>query len=261
MTELTHFRRLGRGTIAASALLLLPGVAGAQDGGKDEALAILKSMSDYLAGLTSLHVTTDSDIEVITPMLEKIQFASSGDVVMARPGKVRITRQGGYADMMLTYDGKTVLLADVAGKRHATMALEGSVTDLVDATHAMPGAGMPGADLLLPDVFARLSADVIEAKHVGVGVVGGTECEHLAFRNADTDWQLWVRTGDAPAPCKLVITSKAVAGAPQYTLTVRSFEANAAVSDDQFATAAPDGSTEVKLPDLGNLDEIPPATP
>ena len=27
---------------------------------------------------------------------------------------------------------------------------------------------------------------------MGRGVIDGIECEHLAFRNPDTDWQLWV---------------------------------------------------------------------
>ena len=56
---------------------------------------------------------------------------------------------------------------------------------------------------------------MIEAKHIGRGVIDGVECEHLAFRNQDVDWQLWVQVGAKPIPCKYVITSKAVGiGAP-----------------------------------------------
>ncbi len=40
-------------------------------------------------------------------------------------------------------------------------------------------------------------ADVLEAKHMGHGVIDGVECDHLAFRNFDTDWQLWVEVGEA----------------------------------------------------------------
>jgi hypothetical protein len=46
---------------------------------------------------------------------------------------------------------------------------------------------MPGADLLLSRVYDELMADVIDAKHIGQGVVDGVECEHLAFRNPDID--------------------------------------------------------------------------
>ena len=57
---------------------------------------------------------------------------------------------------------------------------------------------------------------------MGRGVIDGIECEHLAFRNVDTDWQLWVEVGDPPIPRKMVITSKTTNSAPQYTLRVKS---------------------------------------
>ena len=46
----------------------------------------------------------------------------------------------------------------------------------------------------------------------------------LAFRNADTDWQLWVEVGDRPIPRKMVITSKTINSAPQYTLRVKKWK-------------------------------------
>ncbi len=98
---------------------------------------------------------------------------------------------------------------------------------------------------------------MVEAKLIGQGVIGGTTCEHLAFRNADVDWQLWVATGDAPRPCKLVVTSRTVAGAPQYTLEITGFEAGATLPADTFAPTA--GQTEVAIETLGALDEVPPA--
>ena len=46
-------------------------------------------------------------------------------------------------------------------------------------------------------------AGVLEAKHIGRGVVEGVECEHLAFRNLDTDWQIWVEVGDRPGAAQI----------------------------------------------------------
>jgi hypothetical protein len=39
-------------------------------------------------------------------------------------------------------------------------------------------------------------------------------CEHVAFRNFDTDWQLWIEAGAHPVPRKMGITSKTINGAP-----------------------------------------------
>jgi len=56
--------------------------ASAQGGGADK---ILKAMSDYVTSQKTLSVTYDSDVEVITPALQKIQFTSSGQVQLSRP--------------------------------------------------------------------------------------------------------------------------------------------------------------------------------
>jgi hypothetical protein len=44
------------------------------------AIQALKAMSEYVAGQKSLSVTFDSDVEVITSDLQKLQFTSSGQV-------------------------------------------------------------------------------------------------------------------------------------------------------------------------------------
>jgi hypothetical protein len=51
----------------------------------DDPAKVLKTMADYLAGQKSLSAKFDSDIEVVTQELQKIQFASSGELKMNRP--------------------------------------------------------------------------------------------------------------------------------------------------------------------------------
>ena len=89
-------------------------------------------------------------------------------------------------------------------------------------------------------------ANVIEGKHIGQGVVDGVECEHLAFRGPETDWQIWIETGAKPVPRKYVITSKTIAGAPQYTLKIKDWKTDAN-ADGDFAFKAPADATKVAL--------------
>jgi hypothetical protein len=105
--------------------------------------------------------------------------------------------------------------------------------------------------------YEELMAGVLEAKHIGRGVVEGVECEHLAFRNLDTDWQIWVETGERPLPRKYVITSKAVGGAPQYTLRLRDWKTGVSPAPDTFAFKPPQGSSGVAISLLKDIDEIP----
>ena len=120
------------------------------------------------------------------------------------------------------------------------------------------GVNMPGADLLLSDPYAVLSADVMEAKHIGREVINGVECEHLAFRGQDTDWQIWVEVGDRPIPRKYVITSKGIASAPQYTLVIRDWKTNEQPSANAFVFTPPKDAKKIEAAALPNIDEVPP---
>jgi hypothetical protein len=123
--------------------------------------------------------------------------------------------------------------------------------------------GLPGTDLLLSDAFDVMMTSVLDGEHIGQGVIDGVECEHLAFRGPDTDWQIWIETGPKPVPRKYVITSKTLAGAPQYTLRIRDWITDAFTDADTFVFKPPAGVTKVDLDsgDMAEFDELPPGTP
>lgn len=223
-----------------------------------EARNILKAMSDYVGKQANLSLKFDADVEVVTPAVEKIQFSASGEVTLSRPGKFRISRTGGYADVEFISDGSSVTVFDRAGNRFAKVPGAGSFDEVVERLRSEAPIEVPGADLLLSKPYDELMAGVLEAKHVGRGVVEGVECEHLAFRNLDTDWQIWIEAGERPLPRKYVITSKAVGAAPQYTLRLRDWKTDIAPGPDTFAFTPPAGSTGVAITVLREIDEIPP---
>ena len=76
-------------------------------------------MSNYVASQKTLSITFDSDIEVITNNLQKIQFTSSGQVQLSRPDKLRATRTGGYRDVEIVFDGKTFTMNNKDGNAFA----------------------------------------------------------------------------------------------------------------------------------------------
>jgi hypothetical protein len=248
---------LGLAFAISAALIVLAGIPRSR---ADDASQILKAMSDYLASQKTISSAFDSTLEAMTPQGEKIQFNSSGTLLLQRPNEIRLTRTGGYADVELLLDGKT---ATLYGKNlNSYVQLDGisSVDQLIDTLRDR-GMTIPGADLLLGNVYETLSADVIEAKHIGLGVINGVECEHLAFRNQDIDWQLWVQVGAKPIPCKYVITSKAVGMAPQYTLVIRDWKTDVPVDQTAFAFKPAEGAKKVEPNELATLDELPPSAP
>jgi hypothetical protein len=172
---------------ATMAVLLLVAASAAR---ADDAVSILKSMTDYLGSQKTLSASFDSDIEIITPELQKIQFASSGQMKLSRPDKLRVRRTGGYADVELVYDGRTISIYGNNAKSYVQADLPGTVDQMIDALQGRSGVGLPGTDLLLSDAFDVMMTTVLDGEHIGLGVIDGVECEHLAFRGPDTDWQI-----------------------------------------------------------------------
>ena len=108
--------------------------------------------------------------------------------------------------------------------------------------------------------FARISARLAlggDKRVRGQFLAALARDQHLAFRNLDTDWQIWVEVGDKPVPRKYVITSKAVGAAPQYTLRLRDWKTGVSPAPDAFAFKPPDGSSGVTIAVLKDIDEIP----
>src|SRR5215470_1427182 len=238
--------------VGALALGVAAPCAQAQDAAK-----ILKAMSDYVTAEKNISLSYDADIEVVTSELQKIQFASSGQVQLSRPDKVRIARTGGYADVDLVFDGKTVTLLGKNLNAFAQADAPGTVDQLVDGIRDQHNIQMPGADLLLSRVYDELTSDLIDAKHIGRGVINGVECEHLAFRGAEVDWQLWVEVGAKPIPRKYVITSKHVTGAPQYTLRIKEWKTDVVVGADTFQFKPAADTKRVEFVALVDIDEVP----
>ncbi len=265
----THSPRVGQPRRSVSPILALGFAAtlfaqvhdARAQGQEGDARSILKATADYVSSQQTIEIKFDSDIEVVTPQLEKIQFTSSGEALLSRPNDLRARRVGGYADVELIFDGKVVSVHGISLNAYAQFEVAGTVDELIEALRAGHGVALPGADFLLSRPYEVLVADVMEAKHIGRGVVDGVECEHLAFRNFDTDWQLWVDVGDKPVPRKLVITSKTLNGAPQYTFRIKSWRTGFEPARDAFRFAPPAGARRIDANDLLELDELPPEAP
>ena len=157
--------------LGAAALLSLTTVASRADDG--DALKILKSMSDYVASQRSFALTFDSDIEVLTVDLQKIQFASSGSLIVDRAVGVRARRTGGYADVELISDSKSVIVYNNPGKTFARIDMPGSFDDVVGLLRTEHLIEIPGADLFFKRSYHQLTKGVVDAKHIGRGVIDG----------------------------------------------------------------------------------------
>jgi hypothetical protein len=227
----------------------------------DEAQAkeIFKAMSDYMAAQQAISFDYDTSFEIVTTDDQKVALASSGSVTLSRPDKIRAQRTGGFADVEMVFDGKTITLLGKNANIYAQAEVPGTIDNLIDALRDKFHKPLPGADLLVSDVSGALMPLVTDVKDLGSGVIRGAECDHLAFRTAEVDWQIWVAQGDRPYPCRYVVTTKDVKGWPQYTVDVRDWKTGSEVAADDFAFKAPSGAQKLKEGEFPDVDELPGA--
>lgn len=243
--------------VSAAALVLATGLGASAKADEADAKRMLKAMSDYLAAQKAISFGYDTNLEVVTKDDQKLLLASSGTIDLARPDKFRASRHGGFADVEMVFDGKTLSLLGKDANQYTQIDVPGTLDHLVDELRDKYERPVPGADLLLSNVYDELMRDVVDIKDLGSGVIGGTECDHVAFRTQDVDGQIWIAQGEHPYPCRYVISAKNVEQAPQYSVQIRDWKTGDAVAPVDFAFKAPAGAKQMDLKELADIDELP----
>lgn len=221
-----------------------------------EADKILKSMSAYLAETKAFSVNADIALDAVTDNGQKLQFSSSAKLVLERQNKFYIERKGEFADAQFIFDGKTLTLYGKKRNAYAQMAVSGSIDDAIRAYESETGLPAPGADLLFANPYSILSTGVKSSSYLGTAYINGIECYHLAFREDQVDWQIWIQTGDQPLPLKYIITSKGQVAAPQYEIRFQNWEINPQIDNNQFTFVPPSGATKLEALPAIDMDEL-----
>ncbi|MGB5240790.1 MAG: DUF2092 domain-containing protein [Prochlorococcaceae cyanobacterium] len=262
---LSVFMKPGRGLCAGACAGLLAVAAGAvgspgASAAEAEALALLKGMTTYMAAQQAMSFRYDADLDVVTTEQQRLTLASSGTVSLARPGRVRSTRSTGFADIETVFDGSTFTLLGKRANVYMQVPFKGTIETLVDELKDKYRRPLPAADLLLPKAYAELTEGVTDVKDLGSGVVGGVECDHLAFRKKDVDFQIWIAQGQRPYPCRYMITSTTVPGSPQYTVQISNFQTGSAAIGQNFTFVPPQGARAIskdELKTIKSMGELP----
>ncbi len=231
-------------------------MAGKAVAGEAEAMSLLKGMTTYVAAQRELSFRYDSDLEVVTSDKQRLTLASSGSVSLARPDKIRATRLSGFVDIESIFNGTTFTLLGKNQNVYMQIPISGSIEMLVDELKDKYGRPLPAADLLLPKAYEALTEGVVDVKDLGSGVIGGVECDHLAFRKSDVDYQIWIAQGDRPYPCRYVITSKKVVGSPQYSVQISDWQTGSGATGQDFSFLPPAGARQITFKELKAMKDM-----
>lgn len=243
--------------LSAAALTLMVAWAPAAQADEADAKKLLKAMSDYMAAQKAISFDFDAILEVVTEDDQKLALASSGEVIVSRPGKIRATRAGGHADIEILFDGETLTLFGNNANLYTQVAVPGTIDNLVDVLRTKYQRALPAADLLMSNSYDELMTDVTDVKDLGSGVINGVECDYLAFRKKDVDFQIWIAQGKRPYPCRYVITSKGTPLSPQYSIQIRDWKTGSDVATDDFAFENATKAKKVDVKDLKGMSPLP----
>jgi hypothetical protein len=250
-------RLIRKPTLVAMALIVLLGSPQTARSDEEDAKVLLSAMSDYMGSQETISFNFDVTLEVITEENQKLALASSGSMTLDRSGKIRVRRSGGHADIGMLFDGETLTMFGGSRNLYTQVKVPGTIDNLVDVLRNKFDRPLPGADLIMSNVYEELMADVIDIKDLGSGVITGVECDYFAFRNEEVDWQIWIKQGVNPHPLRYVITTKDMPHSPQFTIQIRDWKTGADVAPDDFVFENKTNATKVEIEDLKGMSPLP----
>jgi hypothetical protein len=221
--------------------------AQARRGINPQAEQIMRRMSEYMAGLQSFRVRNTSVDEVVLGSGQKVQQVAETRLSVQRPNHIRADRVGPVANMSFTYDGQNFNLVGNRTGYYTTTPAPPTLDAAVDTLRDRFGMDIPAADLFVSRPYDTMMEGVRTGTYVGLEPIGGVPTHHLAFTADDVDWQIWVQDGAQPLPRRLVITSKRMRSAPEFTAELSDWEPNARLDADVFALRPPPNGRRIEL--------------
>ena len=181
------------------------------------AIDALKAMSAYLSAATTLAVTSQGSLDVVTGDGQRIQLDGTTQYKIRRPGFV-IDYESDAKSRRFIYDGKSFTIYSPKLGFYSTVAAPATNREALDTIYKKFGIALP-----LEDLFRwgdGTSADRLQtmksAYSVGTATIDGVATNHYAFRERDVDWEVWIQQGNQPLPRKLVIVDRTDASRPTF---------------------------------------------
>jgi hypothetical protein len=247
---MNKFARILRRSIFPAALLVgLSSPALAQDAAgtqqiTPEAQAVLDRMTNYMKGLQAYSIQAHGTRDEVIDHGYKLQHnetrlaagaAAEPDARLdqRRPAqpRVRLRRQDHHHQL-----ARRQRLCHDAGDRQSRHA---------DWRPARSGVELPLIDVLYQATAGTLTEQVRTGQVVGDSEVEGVPCDHLAFRQVDADWQLWVEKGARALPRKIVITTRNEVGDPQFS-AVLTWNTQPKFDKNSFVFAPPKDARHIR---------------
>ncbi len=211
-----------------------------------KALEILKQMCDYLKNLPQFVVQAEITEDVLLTSGQRIQYSRGVEAAVRRPDRLRAESVGDTDTRQFFYDGKAITLLDKTKNFYTTIAAPPEIDAALEHSIKAFNLRAPLADLIYTNAYENLTAGALSGFYVGQSKVQGVPCHHLAFREKDIDWQIWIEDGQPPLPRKFLITDKTVQGL-QFTAVFTKWNTSPQLEDGLFTFVAPEKAEKIDI--------------
>ena len=211
-----------------------------------DAVNALKQMSAYLTSLKTAGITSNGSMDVVTDDGQRIQLDAVTKYKLRKPGFV-IDYDSDLKKRQFYYDGKTFTVYSPATGMYATAPAPATNREALDTLYKQYGIALPLEDLFRwADPNGKRDDDLKSAYQVGTATIDGVETNHYAFREGDTDWEVWIQQGDKPLPKKLVIVDRTDPTRPTFIARLN-WQVNPAYSDKDFTFVPGPGAKRIPI--------------
>jgi len=214
------------------------------------ALMALEQMGSYLRSLQQLRLDTDSRTDQVLENGQVIEFNHQTHLQARRPDKLRVQVERDGERRSLFYNGQRFTLYDSRSGYFTEQAAPTDIASLLAQLTERYGIELPLADLFRWDANTAKTTGLSDALWIDSQTVGGQVCDHYALRQADIDWQLWVRQGPQPLPCRLVISRRDSTEQPRHSVDYH-WQLDAPSNNRDFEFTPPAGARAIPLAPAG----------
>jgi hypothetical protein len=207
---------------------------------------VLKQMCDYLKNLQQFSVQAEVTEDVLLTSGQRIQYGRMVEASVRRPDRLRAESVGDTDNRLMVYDGQTITLMDRTKNFYTTIAAPPEIDAALEHGVQAFNLRAPLADLISTKSYEYLTEGALSGFYVGLSKVQGVPCHHLAFRQKDIDWQIWVEDSQTPVPRKFLITDKKAQGL-QFTAVFTKWNTSPQLEDSLFTFVAPEKAEKIDI--------------
>jgi len=212
--------------------------------GRDVILRLTDFMSSQQEFMTEALVT----FEAVQESGQKLHFDLVQRVALRKPGQLfwKTLRDDATMDTAWFSDGQFTMYKEPANV-WGQIDGPGNIPEMIDLLRDEYQLDIPFEDLLANDpADLWLSGEDVSVVYVGEAWVEGVWTDHVAVRQPDVDFELWIRQGPQPFMAKMVIVFTAEEGEPTYSARFRNWSLE--ITDaGLFDFTPPEGSERIEV--------------